>query len=359
MLWLLATAALAQGGDAPAWRELGARTLARIEAEFRDPASGRLAESVDSQGKRGAQASFTWGLGVHLSALVAATRGEPGTYRPMLERQRDTLRTYWVEARGIGGFSASPAPSTPDRYYDDNAWVGLALIEAHHWTGDRAFLRQAEEVAKFVLSGEDVALDGGIWWHETRRESKHTCSVAPAALLSLELFAASRDPKPLETADRLMRWLRRLQDADGLYFDHVRTSGEADRTKWSYNSALPVRFFARRFALLKEAGDRDEAVRIARAARKQWQDPQTGALRDDASFAHHLLEAFLEVAALDPGGGWRVDAERAATFVEAHAKGADGRYGKRWETAPGAGDARLLLYQASAARAQWMLAHAK
>lgn len=359
MLWLLATAVLAHGGDLPDWRALGARTLARIEAGYRDPKSGRLAESVDAQGARSGQPSFMWGLGVHISALAAATRVEPATYAAMLDRQRASLGAYWVETRGAGAFSASPVPAAPDRYYDDNAWVGLAMIEAYEWTGQTAYLRQAVEIAQFVLSGEDGALGGGIWWHETRRESKHACSVAPAALLALELHAATNDPKRLATADRLMRWLRTLQDVDGLFFDHVRTSGEVERTKWSYNSALPVRFYARRFALQKDPKDRDEALRIARAARKRWQDPKTGAVRDDASFAHHLMEAFLAVEPFDPRGGWSADAERALAYLEAHAKGPDGLYGKRWESAPGAQDARLLLYQASAARAQWMLAHGK
>ena len=83
---------------------------------------------------------------------------------------------------------------------------------------------------RFVLSGEDERLGGGIYWRENTRDSKHTCSNAPAIVGCLLLHGATGDAEYLTTAKRLYDWTReRLQDdRDGLYLDNVNLAGEVD-----------------------------------------------------------------------------------------------------------------------------------
>ena len=122
--------------------------------------------------------------------------------------------------RGKPGLDVLPAPKPPDRYYDDNAW--MALAEVFELTRDPRDLQFADEALKFVLSGEDLRLGGGICWHEDRNNSKHTCTCAPAAAAALEMHKIAKDRSYLQTGQRLYNSTKlHLLDLDGLYADSI------------------------------------------------------------------------------------------------------------------------------------------
>ena len=107
-----------------------------------------------------------WSCGVQLSALNAAARLDRNVYSKRLIDYADALQVYWKEHAGISGYDVLPAPTPPDRYYDDNVWIALGLIELYELTGEQRWLDRAEETLRFVYSGEDGKLDGGLYWRE-------------------------------------------------------------------------------------------------------------------------------------------------------------------------------------------------
>src|SRR5437763_1261379 len=123
-----------------------------------------------------------WGNGIQLSVLARAARRDPGAYRPVLETFFKGLDRYWEAGAAIPGYTAYlVSPGSDDRYYDDNAWVALALVEAYCVTRDARYLDRADAALRFVLSGWDEKLGGGIYWRVDRK-SKNSCSNAPAAV---------------------------------------------------------------------------------------------------------------------------------------------------------------------------------
>ena len=70
------------------------------------------------------------------------------------------------------------------------------------------------------------------------KESKHTCSNAPGAVLALKLFKATEDTLYLSRGKELYEWTKAyLQDsADYLYFDNIRLDGKIGKAKFAYNS---------------------------------------------------------------------------------------------------------------------------
>ena len=137
-----------------------------------------------------------------------------------------------------------------DKFYDDNAWVGLHLVRAHRLTGDAAALRQAQRVFTFITGGwaDDTASTahaGGVYWKlQTARETnrdRNIVSNAPSAELGLRLHALTGHADTLNWARRMWAWAEiHLKDpADGLYWDHLRVNAAGshifERTKWSYN----------------------------------------------------------------------------------------------------------------------------
>ena len=221
----------------------GIQTLETIKRDLWLADRGLYAEKATAVGARPTVPAFMWGAGVQLTVLAAAAQFDAGTYVPQLAAYADALEKHWIVDNGIGGYSVLPEQQRADRYYDDNVWIVLALIETVEATRDEKYLERAEATMRFVLSGEDDELGGGIYWRERRRNSKNTCSNAPAIVAALRLHQKTTNPQHLATAERLYDWTcsHLRDDEDGLFWDNLRLSGRLDRRKYSYNSALMIR----------------------------------------------------------------------------------------------------------------------
>lgn len=239
------------------------------------------------------QPSFNWGAGVMLSALNAAARFEE-KYKVWLREYADATRAYWNGQ----GYDVLPGPKRSDLYYDDNAWMALALVETHEVLGDSKYLEWAKEALAFSLKGE--AVSGGMFWRESDKASRNACSCGPTAAACLAVSRHTGSEGLPAKAREIVEWTRRhLEDpSDGLYWDSVTNEGELDATKWSYNSGLMIR--ARR-------GLGDEGWRRTfDSSKTRWM--REGRIQDPGRFAHLLLERWIEVEGPRP------------EFVEALAK---------------------------------------
>ncbi len=349
----------AQDAPAPAqYRQWGEETLASMDKDFWLPTRNLYAEKGHLQQPAAPPVTLMWGAGVALSALNAAVRVDPDHYRNRLRAFIDALNTYWTNANHIGGYDVLPGPKPNDRFYDDNAWIVLGLAEAYetmHQSGD---LARAEATYRFVLSGEDDKLGGGIYWHEPERTTKNTCVSAPAIVGALRLYQLTTKPAYLEDARRLYQWTcAHLQGADGLFADKVDLAGHVDEARFSYNSGLMIRASSLFYAITGEAAYLSNAQRIAHAAQARWVVSETGGIRDTGRFAHLLLEGFLSLQAVDHDPHWSDLDHRALLFLHAQVRDADGHYGEHWDHPPNTARTVFpLLDQASAARAYWVAA---
>jgi len=294
-----------------------------------------------------------------VSALASAARVEPGTYQPMLREYVDALRAYRTQRNGTTGMDVLPAPKPPDRYYDDNAWMALALAETYQVTREQRDLEFADESLRFALSGEDDKLGGGIYWHEDRYEKKHAVSSAPAACTALELYRVTGKSEYLDIGKRLYDWTAaHLQGADGLYADSTAVAdGKVDQSKYAYNSGMMIRAACLLHAITHDAHYMFDAHKTARAAEKRWVRPADGAIQDEAPLAYKLCEAFLFVYVEDHDAHWLNVCGRAIGYVHERCRDPNGWYAKRWDAHDVAAlDPIQLIHQASAARAYWMAA---
>jgi len=155
------------------------------------------------------------------AAEVRALGGDPPIAG--LERAIERLRSG-------DGYAAVPRDR---RYYDDNAWLGLAFVRLGAALSDPDPLERAARLARFVTSGEDT--DGGVRWVEGSA-SRNTCSTASAAWLLLE--AGRPDDRPV--AGRWLDWLdATLRRPDGLYADRI-DHGVVHEEVWTYNQGAAL-----------------------------------------------------------------------------------------------------------------------
>lgn len=343
--------------ETPPFRQWGAETMEVLHKDLWMPEKKLYAERFNIETGKQDHPSFMWGVGVQLSAMAAAASVAPEKHLQPMRDYADAIQVYWLKHDGIEGFDVQPGPKPSDRYYDDNAWLVLALAEVHELTKDKKYLEQSAATFRFVMSGEDDKLGGGLYWREVEKTSKNTCTNAPAIVSALRLHQLTKDEKHLETAKRVYAWTKsKLQDEDGLFWDNIKLDGRIDRRKFSYNSALMIRANCLFHEITGEAGYLDEAKRIARAAEKHWVR-ENGAVADSGSFAHLLLESFLELHERDKDPRWHEVTTRCLVHLHDKMKDENGRYPHRWDRTWGRPMRQImLLTQASAARIYWLAA---
>jgi len=349
--------AAADPGPRPPFARWGQEALDVLDRDLWLPRRNLYAENAELESRERRAPAFMWGVGVQLTALAAAARVEPARHLAPLRRYAAAIDAYWLEHAGLHGYDVLPGPKESDRYYDDNAWIALAMIEIHEITGEANHLERALETHRFVMSGEDDLLGGGLYWRAKELTTKNTCTNAPAIVTALRLHQLTKDQRHLDDAHRIHTWTRKhLQDEDGLYLDHLRIDESVDRRKFTYNSALMIRANVLFHDITGEAAHLEEARRIARAAEARWVRAD-GGIADGGRFAHLLVEAFLELGRADGDARWQRIGERALAFVHANVRDANGRYPSRWDRRTDRPLTRVtLLDQASAARAFWVLA---
>jgi hypothetical protein len=195
-----------------AWAALEKRCLRRL---------GRSTMALDGPGRSSGGASL-WTLSQVLMAAidVADLTGDRGVVDGLLHG----LQRYRIDA-GYG-----PFPGQRVRYYDDNAWIALVQLYLVT-TADRTdLLTDAVRTFGFVASGE--ADDGGVWWVESPKASRHTCTLSAEPSPRTEL---------VDFADRCHRFLATtLRSPLGMYWDNVAADGRVDPTFWTYNQGTPI-----------------------------------------------------------------------------------------------------------------------
>jgi hypothetical protein len=204
----------------------------------------------------GAGRASVWALGqVMAAALDGLVAGV--VERDAVERLLDALDPY----RHGAGYTAVPGGN--ERYYDDNAWIGLDLFQAGGALVGDDLLDGARRVLGFLGGG---MREGGVYWLEGGPPTRHTCSTGPTAELALRLALAG-DAGARTVGEEARAFLERtLRGPDGLYADHVHDDGTIDRAVWSYNQGTPVGAAALWFRLTGDGTAVDAARASADAA---------------------------------------------------------------------------------------------
>lgn len=194
-----------------------------------------------------------------------------------LDEYRDTLRLPVAYASYV-----SSAPAS-DRFYDDNVWLGIDFTDMYLSTGRTDYLDRAKEIWRFIESGTDDVLGGGIYWCEQKKESKNTCSNAPGSVYALKLFEATGDSLYLGQGKDLYEWTRGvLQDTtDCLYFDNISLAGDIGKAKYAYNSGQMMQAASILYRLTGDERYLDEARCIASSAFRHFFD---GGMDADGKF---------------------------------------------------------------------------
>lgn len=200
---------------------------------------------------------------LHAAALVDAAGADPGHYAP------DLVWASFRRYRKADGFSDFPLIG--QRYYDDNAWIGLACAQRALLTIDpvnRPWLRRAEASLRFVSQG---VRRGGVLWVEGGR-NLHACSTGSTGLLAAAVGRV-QDGRPRPLAVAAGEFIdTELINPDGLVADSVTPEGTVDRAEFTYNQGLGIQLRVER-GLLDAAAELAEATAREFPAERFWEHP--------------------------------------------------------------------------------------
>ncbi|MES2807693.1 MAG: glycoside hydrolase family 76 protein [Bacteroidota bacterium] len=221
---------------------------AAIQQNFYDKAAGYYTQvAKPEKGKH--DYSFLWPICAMLQAVNEIDKVEPtaNLLKPMLTilaGYRDPLPPTSGYAEYLWKLRPETRKNTDDtcRYYDDNQWIGITALDAYATSKKAAdrktYLNLGKEVYKFMMSGYDTVSGGGIYWVETSKSSKNTCSNGPGILVALQLYQATKQKEYLDTALQIYNWTnQKLKAPSGLYYDNINMkSGRLGKGLLSYNT---------------------------------------------------------------------------------------------------------------------------
>lgn len=245
-------------------------TLDSVRVHFRTRDKSLLQEAVPAQPKQN-EYSYLWGYSAMFSAVSAIyeATADKRWLRFVDKVMVRGLDRYYDKRRRPAAYASyvSSAPES-DRFYDDNIWLGIDFADLYAATHDKKYLKRAEEIWRFVMSGYDEQLGGGVYWCEQKKGSKNTCSNAPAAVFALKMYRATSDAQYLTTGTAIYKWTREtlMDPSDHLFFDNVSLGGKVEKTKFSYNTGQMIQAAALLYDITAERRYLADAESMAEAS---------------------------------------------------------------------------------------------
>lgn len=285
------------------------------------------------------QYSYLWpysGTFSAVNALLEATKND--TYRSILDKQVLPGLEEYFDTRRVPQAYASYIRTAPlsDRFYDDNVWLGIDFTDTYLMTKEDKYLEKAALIWKFIESGMDDRLGGGIYWCEQKKESKNTCSNAPGSVFALKLFKATQDSSYLQKGQKLYEWTKaRLQDpTDYLYFDNVSLDGNIGKAKFAYNSGQMMQSAVLLYQLTGRKDYLTDAQNIAEACHNYfflnytpaYGEPFKLLKKGDVWFTAVMLRGFIELYRTDGNKTYLDSFDKSLDHAWQHARDEKGLF---------------------------------
>ncbi|MGQ8336951.1 glycoside hydrolase family 76 protein [Sunxiuqinia sp. A32] len=240
-----------------------------IQKDFFDPVSGYYYVVLDSskrEVKDGYLREYTylWSLCAMFQATneIEKLDKKAKLMGPMIKN----IDNYYDPAPPKPGYSDYIMNLKPgERYFDDNQWIGITALDGYARTKNKSYLKLGKLVYDFMMTGYDNVLGGGIYWKDTSKSSKNTCSNGPGVLVALQMYQATNEQSYLDTALLIFNWTNeKLKTPTGLYYDNIRTKdGSIGKATFSYNTGTMLESYVYLYEITGDEKYLDEANKIA------------------------------------------------------------------------------------------------
>lgn len=289
--------------------------------------------------------SYLWPFSGSLSAVISIYQNnKDASYLQVLENKIiPGLDLYFDTKRHPNAYASYIEKTpTPDRFYDDNVWIGIDFTDLYLLTKEKKYLSRATTTWDFIESGTDSILGGGIYWCEQKKFSKNACSNAPGSVFALKLYEATNDSSYLHKGKRLYEWTKaNLQDKeDFLFYDNINLSGKVDKTKFAYNSGQMLQAAALLYKFTKDSSYLKEAQDIAQSCYGYFFDDYSTdngekiflPKNNDIWFTAVMARGFIELYNIDKNKKYIDSFKFSLDYAWNHMREENGLFNKDWTT---------------------------
>lgn len=288
--------------------------------------------------------SYLWPFSGSLSAYtILLEKNDDATIKSQIDNKILLgLEQYYDKRQPAAYASYVKFAPQSDRFYDDNIWLGIDFLDLYLHTREKKYLDKSVEIWKFVESGMDDKLGGGIYWMEQKKESKNTCSNAPAVVYLMKLYQSTQDKKYLSKAQELYTWTKtHLQDPqDKVYWDNINLDGKIDKAKYPYNSGQMIQAASLLYHATQDAAYLKDAQEAAIGSYNYFFDASKKIKSNNAEypalkrsnnwFIAVMFRGYVELFFIDKNKEF-IDAFRAnLDHAWTNMRDSDGLFGKNW-----------------------------
>lgn len=219
--------------------------------------------------------SFLWPFSGVFSAtnvLIKVPALSP-KYKPYQDSLVIGIEQYRDTVRKPAGYQAYPVKfEKSDRYYDDNGLVGIDYMESYFNTKNPLYLHRAKDVFKFILSGWNNDVGGGVTWLEGHNDQKPACTNGMATLTALKIYQGSKEKYYLDQGRKFYNWMyKTLRDSTtGIITNDVKLDGKQNRTFWTYNTGSLIEAAVMLYQFTGEKHYLQEAQQLAADSYKYY-----------------------------------------------------------------------------------------
>lgn len=211
-----------------------------------------------------------WSAAVAGQAVMDGARIYPQEMGPLVDPTVKAL--YQYKNHELKGYSVSNNRDG-DIYYDDDAQVQFALVNAYEVTGNKEYLDAARELTLYLLGGWNndpkATTKGGILWHRDKPYlSAISNSETALACLRVAKFIPNEKTFFVGWAAKIMDWvLDNLLDKDDyLVVDGVgkdQDLSQRNGMKWTYNTGTALNAAALLYELTSDNDDQKKWAKVA------------------------------------------------------------------------------------------------
>ena len=242
--------------------------------------------------------SFLWPLCAMIQAANEMEMLEPSKHyiAPVMK----AIDQYYTARPPAPGYQAMVVKEKTDpRFYDDNEWIAIALMDAYGRTHNKQYLETSKMIYRFLLTGLNDVAGGGFYWEEGNLKGKNTCSNGPGILVALRLYQATKEKAYLDTAIKVYNWTKKnLLSANGVYYDAIKLpSMKIDSAYYTYNAGTMLQAGVVLYNITKDKKYLDDARNVAVASEKYFY--RNGKLPNNYWFNAVLIRGYIELYKVD------------------------------------------------------------
>jgi len=232
-------------------------------------------------------------IGTLALAGVPATLVGGANYQSAVQDRLAGLAKYWDGAAAVPAYDSyvvAPLAGGGDKYYDDNAWVSLALIQQYRM-GLTTSLDVPKQLFRFAQLGWDrTAKDpdaGGVFWVQQgagfglSNHDRGAGASAGSAEVGFHLHeltgssaydgdgqvvAQPRSTGALNMVNWVGKYLDSSRTGSGPFLNVVRRDGSIDTNVWSYNQGVMIGANVLRYQLTNDSAYLSQATATANKA---------------------------------------------------------------------------------------------